>query len=106
MNEQLKIDLKSVAYARFYYTNQDGSKRKIKPLSPSVHSITFTPDAYAPSLHCFPHETNLERALRLEVLDIWTPRCQYALRNNHSLIFKGEEAKKRWKIYNAHIFGK
>lgn len=106
MNEQLTIDLKAVAYAKFYYTNQDGSKRRTKPLSPTVHGVSFSLDSFAPSLHSFPRETNMERALRLEVLDTWTPCCQYALRNNYSLVFRGEKAKQMWKTYNNHIYGK
>lgn len=104
---QLTIDLNSVSHAQFFYVQQDGLKVKYKPKVFSVHGMVFNPDEYAwPYSGEYPMELKIERAVRLEILDVWIPVCVYQFRNNHSKTFKGEAAKKRWAQYNAHIFKK
>ena len=106
MSTQLVIDFKAVAYARFYYLSQDGLLRHFKPSTYSVHGTLIESGVYAiPLLPEYPHETQLERARRLGILDVWSPHCSLYLRNNHSLRFTGSKAVKVWKQYNAHIFG-
>jgi hypothetical protein len=107
MKTQLVIDLNSVSHAEFFYVQQDSITVRHKPKGYSVHGIAFLPDEYAwPFDHKYALETKLERAVRLEVLDIWQPVCVYQFRNNHSKTFKGETAKKRWRQYNEHIFNR
>lgn len=104
---QLTIDLNSVSHAEFFYVQQDGLTTRFKPKGYTVHGTMFNPDEYAwPYDTAYPLETKLERAVRLEVLDIWKPVCVYQFRNNHSKTFIGTTAKKRWAQYNAHVFKK
>jgi len=104
---QLTIDLNSVSYIHFFYRNQEGQTRAKLPRKPSVHGVVFNPDEWAiPMLHEFPHETKLERARRMEILDSWKAVCIYQFRNNHSITFEGSLAIKKRDAYNKHIYHK
>lgn len=105
MKVQLTIDLKAVAYISFYYKNREGKVSRTKPRKPTVHGVVVK-DEVAPIHPDFPNETMLDRAKRLGIVDVWTPVCMYHMRNNHSLKFTGDEAKRKHKAYSAHIYGK
>lgn len=104
---QLTIDLNSVSHIQFFYRNQNGIQKAIKPTVPTVDGKHFSFDQYAfPYLTEYPKETKLERARRLDILDVWKPVCVYQFRNNHSITFEGALALKRRDAYNKHIFNR
>lgn len=100
------VDIAKVAYTHFYYTNiEDTLHLKTKPKYPTVAGSTFDTHAYAiPWLLEYPLETNLERAFRLGILDIWTPCCVVQLTNSHSLRYTGPKAIAIDKAFRAKVF--
>lgn len=107
MNAQLTIDLNSVSYIKFFYRQQEGIERRTR-LRWSVHGENLKDkDEFAfPYLVEYPLETRIERARRMEILDVWTAVCVYQFRNNHSIEFTGQQAIKKRNAYNYHIYGK
>lgn len=102
------VDLGKVAYAYSYYTNlEDSLHVKSKPKAPTVGGSTFDIHAYAiPWLLEYPLETNLERAFRLGLLDIWTPCCVVQLYNGHSLRYTGKKALSIDAAFREKVFNK
>lgn len=99
------VDLRKVAYAAFWYENQDGARRDRKPVA-SVHGVMIAPDEYAAIHSDYPFETNIERARRLDILDVWKPVIKLKFTTTRSLMFTGERAMSLWKSYNERIFGR
>jgi len=106
MKPQRTIDFNKVQWADYWWQNQDGDRCRIKPDWCSVHSIPIEPNAFARPHISYPNETNLERAIRLDVLDKWHPVCTLVFGANKHLRYTGEQATKVWRQYNAHIYGK
>lgn len=91
---QLTIDYRAVSHAKYWYENWCGTVRRIKPRVPTFNGQVLTEEGKA-----------LLAKLGKPV-DKWTPHCRLQLRNNHSLDFVGEAAKKQWKAYNKTIYDK
>lgn len=105
MKPQRTVDFRKVSWAEKYYVNHEGVRRRIKPAQPTVHGIDVDWSEQAASHPDFPHETMLERARRLDLLDIWTPVCKLVVAANRQLYYFGEDAHRIYKAYNAHIYG-
>ena len=94
MQTQLTIDYRAVSHARYWYENWCGQTRRVKPKCPTFNGV----------------ELDIDDVLRVKALkrplDKWTPVCRLQLRNNHSLLFRGDAARKQWKNYNERIYGK
>jgi len=97
---QQTIDLRSVAYASFFWKNQFGERVRCKPRKPTVHCKPIPADTI-----CENGETPIQRASRLGILDRWTPVCLYQFRNSHSMMFTNQKAKDKFATYNKHIYG-
>lgn len=107
MSKQRAINYSKVQWAEYYYVNQFGEQARTKLRTPSVHGAPLeNPNAYAMAHPSYPFETIIERARRLEILDVWTPCCSLIINANKSLHFKGDKATKVWKSYCKHIYGK
>jgi hypothetical protein len=108
MKPQRTIDFNKVQWADYWWQNQDGTKLRYKPEKNeySVHNVAIEPNAPAWYHPDYPHETNLERAIRLDVLDKWHPVCTLVFGANKHLRYTGEQATKVWRQYNAHIYSK
>lgn len=104
-NTQLTIDLNSVSYVSYYYLNQHGNAKRIKPRKPSVRGMLLS-DEMCPAVNDIPRESVFDRATRLGIIDKWKPVCIYQFRNNHSMRFEHDLAIKRKKQYDEHIFNK
>lgn len=63
-------------------------------------------EGYALAHHDYPHETCLERAKRLSLLDTWYPELTMQLSANHQLKFTGDKALKLWDLWQTKIYGK
>lgn len=102
------VDLAKVAYTHSYWTNlEDNLHVKSKPKVPTVGGSSFDTHAYAiPWLLEYPLETNLERAFRLGILDVWTPCCVVQLSNGHSLRYTGKKALSIDKAFRERVFKK
>lgn len=102
------VDLGKVAYTHLFYSNlEDNIHLRTKPRQPTVYGTPFDTDAYAiPWLLEYPLETNLERAFRFNMLDIWIPCCVVQLSNGHSLRYIGPKALSIHKTFSATVFNK
>lgn len=97
-DNRIVIDLNKVQYCKFYYKNQWGHERPLKPKF-SVHGIVKDPTDKA-----FGGGTLLEMSERLGVKDVWTPHVRFQLTANHSVTYSGEKAKSLYKEFNRRIF--
>jgi len=105
-NTQLTISLDKVIYCRYWYENVEGQSVKCKPSQPSVRGVTFNPNAFASYHQDYPLETLMERAIRLDILDTWTPVCLCKTVSGKSVTYQGAKATKIWETYNAMIFNR
>jgi hypothetical protein len=101
-----KLDLNKVQHATFFYRNQFGNEREIKPTVVTSRNVKFSPAEIAFPNPNFPNETMLERAIRLRILDMWTPVIKFQLTANHSIEYTGKKAIALNEAWNARIFGK
>lgn len=98
------VDFRKVVYANFYW--RSGTyHRELKPRNPTVRGVEIVPNEFASPHHDYPCETLLERARRLQILDIWIPVCVFIMTNGHRLEYTGNKAKELWKTYNTKVFG-
>lgn len=104
MKHNIVFDLTKVLYATFVYVNQEGDISRYDKVS--VRGIRFDRLEYAhPMYPEYPLETMYERAKRLGILDVWTPRVTMTFVRG-TLVFKGERANEIWKMWNTYIFSK
>ena len=96
------VDLNKVSYAKFYYANQDGDRRRIKPNYETVHNDRVDKNAIVFGTT----KTMLVYAAECGILDDWTPVCKLQLSNSHVLRYTGDKAKSIWKEWNKRIFKK
>lgn len=106
MTPQRVIDFKKIQWADYFYVTQCGIARRMLPDGHTVNGLWFNEHEMAPHHPLFPGETLLARAKRLKLLDTWTPVCKLHVTANRTLTYRGEAAKKMWKNYGAHIYGK
>lgn len=100
---QRTVDFNKVQWADFWYVQQEGITSRTQPTGHTVRGVS--PDGWAAYHPDYPGETMLDRARRLGILDIWTPRCKLTINANKSLHYHGTAAVNIWKAYNAHIYG-
>lgn len=103
------IDLSSVAHATFYYRNAEDNIHLIRrPNKPTVRGVIIETNrtTYTLEHQCYPCESLLEKAKRLDILDHWTPVIKLQLRNGHLLTFEGSKAEKLNTLWKAKIYGK
>lgn len=102
------LDLNKVQHASFWYVNQYG-QIKTPQIKPCPFSIRMTPVSdlelamYHPD---YPNETELQREIRLGLMDIWTPVVSFQLTANHNIVYTGPKAVSMWKAWNEKIFNK
>lgn len=102
---QRTIDFNKIQWAEYWYENQFGESARTRLMSPSVHGVMLgEPNAYALPHPDYPHETVIERARRLGILDKWTAVCQFIITANRTLTFRGDDATKKWRAYNKHVY--
>ncbi len=105
-HDRIIVDLRKVQWAKLFWVNQTGQCRDKRPNVRTVNGEAFDESAYA-LLHIqYPCETMLERALRLDLIDVWTPVLRMQLSANHTLEYTGKKALSLWKAWNARIFSK
>lgn len=101
------VDLKKVAYAMFFYRAKGkGIERYPKPERPTVNGQIIFPDEPALAHPEWPHETELARAKRLKLLDIWIPVWKCVLNNGHKLEYTYSKALSLNKAWNAMLFSR
>lgn len=97
------LDLAKVQHATLWWGNGQ-EKRHHKPDCPTYHGMPV-PDGLAAPIKDYPGETMLERAIRRNLLDVWTPIVCFQLTANHKIVYTGEKALSMWKAWNARIYG-
>lgn len=105
-NNRIIVDLNKVQYAHFYYTNQYGISVNREPNYPTVRSQSIAPDDFALFHPDWPKETILRRAMRLGLLDVWTPTLYLKLQANSCLIYTGDKAISIYNAWKEKVFGK
>ena len=106
-DNRIVVDLGKVQYARFFYRNQYGDVVNTLPDKPTVMGASFDPDEYRfrPN-ETEPKETLIEHAVRMKLLDIWTPELRLQVQANHSLTYTGDKAVSIWKEWGRRMFKK
>lgn len=113
------LDLSKVQHGSFWYVNQYGQVRYQIPLwsrktikgAESGEATTvrgefiheFKMALYHPD---YPGESEIQRAQRLGIVDVWTPTVQFQLTANHSITYTGKKAVVMWKAWQERIFNK
>jgi hypothetical protein len=105
-NNSVVLDLRKVQWGVLDWQNQDGLIRKTCPTHKTVNGAEFEPSAPAGKLDAYPGETMLERAIRLDLLDVWKPVVTFQLAANHNVIYHGKKALSMWRVWQSRIFGK
>lgn len=105
-NNRIVCDLNKVQWALFKYQNQYGNETDKFPTEITVFGRVVSPIEKALPHHDYPHELMIERALRLEINDIWTPKLTLKFSANETLIYTGDKAKDIYKVWCAKIYGK
>lgn len=106
MNAQITLDLNKVIYMGLFYENQEGMIKQFKPLVVTVHGKPIPLYAYASYHHDYPEETIMERARRLDTIDVWTVCLIVHMQGGVRFRFTSDRAKTLWKSWNAKIYNK
>lgn len=101
-DNRISVDLGKVQYARFYYRNQHGQTKDLKPRKPTVQGMEFDPDEMHLSGLC----TLIEYAIAHKLLDVWTPEVVFKVTANCKLAYDGEKAVSLWKEWQRRMFKK
>lgn len=99
------VNLDKVAYANFFWSNGKGNTRFVKPDYFTVNGQQIDAHALARCHDDWPRETEVERAKRLMILDVWYPVIVFQLSNSHSLKYTGKRALALRDAWNAKVFG-
>lgn len=97
------ISLDKVIVAHLFYRNQHGLTSP-KPML-SANGSTFEPTSYGRYHFQYTHETMLERARRLDIIDKWTPVLKVKMQGGVRQEFTGERALSIWEAFKAKEFG-
>lgn len=103
-NNRIIVDLNKVQWATFFYRNQHGQIRTNIPSNVTVRGESVTL-SLAYSHPDYPGETEIERARRLGITDVWTPVLRLKLQANECLEYTGSKAFSLREAWNAKIFG-
>src|SRR6476469_322548 len=105
-NNRIVVDLNKVQHAVLNWVNQWGNQKAKKPTFLTVRGEAFDITGLAKPHPLFPGETMGERAVRIGILDVWTPVLHLKLQANNYLIYTGDKALSMNAAWNAKIFGK
>jgi hypothetical protein len=102
---QITVDFRKVQWCAYFYINQEGLQKRCKPVRPTVRGLEIGDDV-ALAHPDYPQETMLERAKRLGILDVWTPKCVLHISANRCLCFSGKKAVTIHLAYRKYIYDK
>lgn len=105
-NNRIVCDLNKVQWAEFSYVNQHGHKTFFKPVRYSVYGMAYYDNELAFYHADYLGETVIQRAIRLGILDVWTPQIILKFSANETLVYTGEKAISINKIWCSKIYGK
>lgn len=105
-DNRIVVNLRSVQWARYFYSTASGHSRNTLPHFPTVRGEEISKTKYAHWHLEYPLETEYERAVRLGILDVWIPTLRMKLSASSYLIFTGKKAKSLWKEWNRIHYGK
>lgn len=101
-------NLRKVIYSKFYYTNQYGEQCDMLPATPTVHLRAVSEDEFTVAIPSrnIPRESMLQRAIRFNMLDRWTPQLKLRFSAHALLSFSGDKAVKLYASYKGVVFKK
>ena len=100
-------NLHKVSHVFTWWDNGRGVQCKKEPQHPSANGMPIQSIHSLAMWHpLFPDETELERAIRLGILDTWYFVCELIMNNGHKLVYKGEAAVKIYDSYKGIVFSK
>jgi hypothetical protein len=99
-NNSIVVDLNKVQFASFYYRNQYGNVRKLKPRKMTVHGALVSPF----DTHVTEKIPMTKYAEKYQLVDVWMPVLRLQLTANHSLKYTGKKAISIWKEWQRRIF--
>lgn len=104
----ITFDIRKVSYAKFFWKTNEGCIKNKKPRFPTVRGVKVEDEEALAlcDMSDLSQETMLERARRLEILDVWIPVVIFQMTNSHSLEFIGKRALSLHKAWLAYVFGK
>lgn len=77
-----------------------------KPTKLSVNGCFIEPNEVAGYIHEFPHETLIERARRLDLIDRFEAKFKATLYDGNTYECLGAKALEMWNAYRSFIFSK
>ena len=104
-SNRIVVDMAKCQWASLIWVSSEGYTRDTKPTEPTAHGCDI-PDVPARPHPDYPHETMVERAKRLDIIDVWTPRLTFQLSANHQLIYTRDKALSLWAAWRERIFNK
>lgn len=100
------VNLRRATHVSCWWDNGKGCQCKEKPPTRTANGEALYPDRWAKFHWDYPHESEVERAIRLDIIDHWYFVCRVILSNNRELYYRGEEAQKIWKTWQGVVFNK
>ncbi len=104
-NNRIVCDLNKAQWVKYYYQNQYGNIVYKVPCVTTVFGEAVDEDAKALFHADYPNESQLARAYRLKLVDVWTPTLVIKFSANETLYYTGDKAKSLFKAWNAKIYG-
>lgn len=105
-DNRIIVDLSKCQWSRFGYINQYGQWRDFIPKDTTIRGELIYPDKPALYHPQYPGETEYQRAARLGLIDVWTPKITFKLTANEYLVFTGDKALSMKDAWGARIFKK
>lgn len=105
-NNNIVVNLSHVQHGRLVYVNQYGQALNFEPDFSTVRGDSISHNTLLAFPHpMYPGETELERAKRLNLLDVWVPHLYLKLAANSYLIYSGSKALSLWRAWKAKNYG-
>ena len=102
-NNRTILDISKIAYVIFFYRSGE-YERFLKPRKHTVHGCEIDEEEFALPYHDYPHETLIERARRLDIIDKWIPVLKISMNNGHILEFTGKKAISLKEAFSSKQF--
>lgn len=105
-DNRIVINLNSVQWAKFYYQNQYGDRRDLKPVAPTNNGFAFDSNAIVHASDPKEMLTMYRYAKEHNLLDVWQPHVVFKLSASETLIYTGDKAIALYKEWCVRIFNK
>lgn len=90
-------NLSHIQHARLVWVNQYGQHLDYDSSFPTVRLAVVSPEELAYPHPLYPGESELQRAGRLGLLDVWTPVLYMKVSSSNYLVYSEERALSLWE---------